>query len=564
VSHHPDSRPREFTARALLAGAVLGATFAVGNVYVGLKTGISDAATVTAAILGFAVFKSLRATRYSALENNITQTVSSSCAVMPAAMGFLGSFPALTMMGRDYPPWVLIAWGLPIGLLGIVIALPLRERFLNDESLPFPGAVATAEVIRAMHRSGAGALAKARALLSAGIVSALFTWFRDGRPRLLPAASFVPFRIHGIAAQPLSLGVAWSPLLFSIGALMGPRTGLGLFVGGLLAWAVVAPWAIGAHVVAEPSFEGLIQWLMWPGAALMIAGAATPIARDWRLLVRAGRDVRAVRGFDFGRGALFAAGLALAIVLVGWQCFGVHPLVLLGAIVISVIMAIVVARSGAETATLPLGTVGQLTQLALGPVTRAPVASVISASIPAGDGAQTGQMLETMKAGRILGASERSQIVAQVVGALVGAPFAALAYVVLTRAYPLGQPELPAPTALPWRVLAELTAEGSRVLPPYAATAAIVAMLLGVALTLLERTRFGRFVPSPVAVGLAFVLGGAPAFTMAAGALTHAILERSRPSWTEQYASSIAAGGLVGEALAGIVVASLLVANVLQ
>ncbi|HEX9294196.1 MAG TPA: OPT/YSL family transporter, partial [Polyangiaceae bacterium] len=71
------------------------------------------------------------------------------------------------------------------------------------------------------------------------------------------------------------------------------------------------------------------------------------------------------------------------------------------------------------------------------------------------------------------------------------------------------------------------------------------------------------FVPSPFAMGLAFVLGGAPAFTMALGALAHMVARRLRPAWTDEYASSIAAGGLVGEALVGLLVASLLVTRVL-
>jgi len=58
-------------------------------------------------------------------------------------------------------------------------------------------------------------------------------------------------------------------------------------------------------------------------------------------------------------------------------------------------------------------------------------------------------------------------------------------------------------------------------------------------------------------------LGAGPAFTMAAGALVLAIVARARPAWADEYGSSVAAGGLVGEALTGIVVATLLVTHVL-
>jgi uncharacterized oligopeptide transporter (OPT) family protein len=133
----------------------------------------------------------------------------------------------------------------------------------------------------------------------------------------------------------------------------------------------------------------------------------------------------------------------------------------------------------------------------------------------------------------------------------------------LTRAYSIGGAELPAPTASPWKVVAELVAQGTGGVPAGAGVASVVAAAVAVVFTLLERTRFSRFVPSPLGMGLAFILGAAPAFTMAAGALANALARRVRPAWTEEYASSIAAGGLVGEALVGVVVATLLVAHVL-
>src|SRR5687767_926030 len=182
----------ELTLRAVATGALIGVVFAIGNVYVGLKTGISDNATLTSAILGFALCRSLSKRSYSRLENNITQTVSSSAATMPAAMGFLGSLPALTMLGHQYPTWVLLGWGGSLGLLGIAMALPLRAHFLSDESLRFPDAVATAEVIQAMHESGARAVARAKSLLAGASASAVIAWLRDGKPSIIPGMTYLP------------------------------------------------------------------------------------------------------------------------------------------------------------------------------------------------------------------------------------------------------------------------------------------------------------------------------------------------------------------------------------
>ncbi len=295
----------------------------------------------------------------------------------------------------------------------------------------------------------------------------------------------------------------------------------------------------------------------------MIAAAVTSFARDWRLVARSARDVRSLGAPAFGSALVAPLVLFLATMAIGWFVLGLDLPVLAGSLAISILTAVLIARSIGETAAMPLGSVGRLTQLVLAPVTRVPAVSVLAASIPAGSGGQTGQTLETLKAGKLLGASRRRQVTAQLVGALVGAPAAVAAYVMLTRAYALGGPELPAPTAAGFKVMAELIGQGTAALPAQAGTASLAACGVGAALTLLERTRVGRFVPSPLAMGLALVLGAGPAFTMAAGALVLAIVARARPAWANEYGSSVAAVGLVGEALTGIVVATLLVTHVL-
>src|SRR5262252_7862638 len=85
------SEARELTVRALVAGVLMAV-----NVYAGLKIAIVDSGNVTAAILGFAIFAAFRGSRrYGPLENNITATVASSAAMMPAAAGMIGPIVAL-------------------------------------------------------------------------------------------------------------------------------------------------------------------------------------------------------------------------------------------------------------------------------------------------------------------------------------------------------------------------------------------------------------------------------------------------------------------------------------
>src|SRR5712692_4040526 len=65
---------REFTVRAVLIGLVMTVILGAANAYLGLRAGITIAATYPAAVIGMAV---LRIFKGSILEENITRTAGS-------------------------------------------------------------------------------------------------------------------------------------------------------------------------------------------------------------------------------------------------------------------------------------------------------------------------------------------------------------------------------------------------------------------------------------------------------------------------------------------------------
>src|SRR5262249_21186677 len=153
---------------------------------------------------------------YSLLENNVTQTLAGSAAIMPGVVGLLGALPALDILDHHYPAWSICLWALSLALFGILLGVPLRQRFVVSEPLPFPRAIATAEVMRAVHASSDEARARTRALLWSAAVAMVFTWLRDGRPTVVPATIWIPAHIAGLTAESLTLGVTASPMLVSV------------------------------------------------------------------------------------------------------------------------------------------------------------------------------------------------------------------------------------------------------------------------------------------------------------------------------------------------------------
>ncbi|HYQ81196.1 MAG TPA: OPT/YSL family transporter, partial [Anaeromyxobacteraceae bacterium] len=193
------------TLRAALAGALVGLPLAVGNLYMGLKTGWWDSGSITSAILGFAILSAARGGRGGPHETVAAMSVAAAVGAAPAASGLLGALPALALLGRPVAPWAAAGWGMALGALGVLMALWLRRRLLEEEGLPFPTGVATAEVIAALHAGGGAG--RGRWLAGGAGAAAAVAWLRDGWPRLVPGALLWPGRVGGVPGQALGLGL---------------------------------------------------------------------------------------------------------------------------------------------------------------------------------------------------------------------------------------------------------------------------------------------------------------------------------------------------------------------
>lgn len=562
-------REAELSVRALGTGLAVGALLALANLYLGLTAGIWDSGSITASVLGFALAAALpsRGGRYGPLENNLTQTAAAAAGAMPAAAGLLGAVPAAALLGATLPAWAVLAWGAGLGVLGVLLALALRERLIVEEGLPFPTGTATAEVIRAMHRGPQEASSRARALLWAAGLAAAVTWLRDGRPALLPALLAAPGAILGLPAATLGLGLSLSPMMAGVGLVAGVPTGAGLLGGSLVAWAVLAPLAARAGWVAEATWPQLARWVGLPGVALLVGAAAVSLVEQAGTFVLAARDLSASRGGGAGAAragsawawALAAAGAAL-VAFAGRALFGLHPALCAAALLLGVLLGGVCARAAGQTDISPLAQVGELTQAASGLFTAgAPLANVGAGGVVSGGAAQVGVTLWSLRAGHLLGAAPRRQAVAALAGAAVGVVVAVPAWGLLVRAYGLGSSRLPAPAALQFKALAELVSGGASALPRGAPAAVAVAASLGVLLALLGRR--WRWIPNPVALGIGFLVPAHYAAAIFAGALAGEVLRRRSPEVAGRLAPVAGAGAIAGESVAGLLVALLVAAG---
>jgi len=550
-------REPELTLRALASGLAVGALLCVANLYMGLKTGIWDSGHVTASILAFALVSG----RLSRLENNLAQTAACAAGAVPAAAGLLGAVPALQLLGRTVPGWGVAAWGLSLGILGILFGAALRRRLLDQEQLPFPSGAATAEVIEALHSGGAMARGRTRALLGGGAIAAVLAWFRDGKPTLIPGSFALPGRVADVPLDALGIGLSTSPLLWGVGMVVGPQIAFSMLAGAVLGWGVLARWLVRGPIHVAPNRDAIASWLSWPGTALLVGAALIALVQQAGALAGALRDLRTVAAERSGarvRAILLGACAALAVVVVGRTVFDLRPIETLLALVCSVLGASVCARSTGLTDITPLGPVGQLMQAAYGPLAPGrPAINVAAGSIVAGDATHTGVLLSSLRVGQAFGATVQKQVLAALAGCALGAIVCMSAYGLLVRAYGLASARLPVPTGIQWKAMGEVVAQGLGALPPGTLPAVAVATALGVVLAALASTRAGPWLPSPFAMGVGVLVPFDFTLAIVCGALLLTVAARFRPGAWSQHGAVVGAGLIAGESLVGLAAALL-------
>jgi uncharacterized oligopeptide transporter (OPT) family protein len=322
----------QLTVRSVVMGCVLGFFLAFTNVYVGLKTGWGLGVALTACITSFTVWSAflrvgLVASPMTILENNCMQSTASSAGAGTAPL-LVSAFPAMLLLtvtdanplGTQRKWYVVVAWVLAVGALGVLMAIPMKRNMINRERLKFPSGTAAAVLLQSLYSEGAEALAKGRALLWSGAVGVLVplltelnavkTVNPDGRTErssILPSQAKIFDWLPKVAGYPLS---AWnvsldlSLVLVAAGAIVGLRTTLSMVAGGLLLVLVIGPVGLGSqwtnatghlvHAVTRPG----AAWKeigIWFGAPLMVAYGLVTFALGFRTIGRAFSALRWAR-----------------------------------------------------------------------------------------------------------------------------------------------------------------------------------------------------------------------------------------------------------------------------
>ena len=283
---------KEFTFRAVFLGALFGLLFGAVTVYVGLRAGLTVAASIPIAVLSISILRAFG--KSTILENNIVQTTGS--AGESIAGGVIFTLPALIFLGFPLEYTRIFLLTLIGGWLGVFFMIPLRRQLIVKEhaNLLYPEGTACADVLIAGDRGGSFA---SRVFWGLGLGS-LYTFFQN--ENMFAAWPSTPTYNFGFLADAKS-GKAIAQGWFSgasiranttaeylgVGYIIGPRIAGVIFAGGVFAWLVVMP--------AIKFFGGNLTAPLYPGPKLIADMAPDEL---WRFYIR-----------PMGAGAVAAAGL---------------------------------------------------------------------------------------------------------------------------------------------------------------------------------------------------------------------------------------------------------------
>lgn len=243
----------EFTMRALVLGLVMNVILGAANAYLGLKAGMTIAATYPAAVISMAVLRLFKA---NVLEENFARTVGSiGESVAAGAIFTLPAFVILHLWSFNTVHDYLTASALMIvgGLLGILFVTVLRRVMVEDPELPFPESVAASEIHKAGQRGAEAASQLFKAMGVGAIVKLLgdLHVFSASNDFVVPVGEAgksivrLGFRqsdyvVKGGGMSLLS-APAVSPAYIGVGYIIGPTLGALNFAGGVLAWGLFVP-----------------------------------------------------------------------------------------------------------------------------------------------------------------------------------------------------------------------------------------------------------------------------------------------------------------------------------
>lgn len=487
-----DSDMKELSVKAIVLGVIMAIVLGAANAYLGMKAGLTVAATFPAAVVAMAALRIFNGT---ILEENMARTTASVGEALIA--GAIFTIPAFVISGvwEELRYWESTAIMLIGGVLGVLFVIILRRSLVEEADLPFPESVAASEIVKA----GQGGQTGAVYVFSAMGLAALWELFKNSNGLYMVkdyVRDFFPMASSKInmLGKEISYGggflfesPAASPALIGVGFIVGMRVSAVLFAGAVSGWLFLVP----AFVFLNPDLGNLLEtgssWVdismeVWMRQVRPLAVGTMIVAAFYTLynlrsalvtgIKKALRDIAASKSggdekvsrleidLDFKKVIITIGATAIPLFLLYHYFSGS-----IGGSVLLTIVMIIVGFLFAAVAGYLVGLVGSsnnpisgltlsslliaaLLMVGIGVTGNQGIMAVLGvAGVVCCAAGIAGDMMQDLKVGHILGGTPWRMQIGEIIGVVAAALVLIWAMIVLDQVYHIGSENLPAPQA---------------------------------------------------------------------------------------------------------------------
>ncbi len=510
------------TPRALTIGILGLIVITASSAYVALKMGALPWPTVFVTVISMAFLGKAKGSTLEEL--NCTHTLMSAGAMVAGGLAF--TLPGLSMIdsSASIPLGQIIAISVAGALLGTLFTVVFRKTFIEKEKLPYPMGEAAYNTLIA-GKEGKGA----PVLFSSLGISAVFTFLRD-QLGMIPSVLTI---FKGSAIFP-SLSIWVSPMALGIGAIIGPVLALMWFGGTILGYYLITPIGLSAGFFSSMAEADSFRSSL--GIGLMVGtGLGVAIKAIISLASRKNASgERSISNKDIM--IIAAAAIAIALLLAVFTEITILEalLLLVGTYLASYLSGMLTGQTGIN----PMEIFAILVLLGISAVLSPTLGASFSiAAVVAVACGLTGDVMNDLKSGSLVGSRPRYQLIAEGIGGVIGAVVAAFAIYFIGSAYGFGS-EFAAPQARAVAAMASGLDQGA---------AFFIGAGIGIVLFLLK-------VPSAT-LGLGVYLPTYISAVMALGAVIMAISKKILGQKADKNAPLISSGFLGGEGITGVILA---------
>lgn len=520
-----NNQTRQLTFRGALTGILGLVIITVSSMYVALRMGALPWPTVFVTVLSMSIIGRFK--NSSLQEINVTHTLMSAGAMVAGGLAF--TIPGLWIINPSskVPFLPILVMAVCGAVLGTLLSALYRKNLIVDQNLDYPIGQAAYNTLVTGLKKGKESVK----LFVSMAASAVFTFMRDLFGWIPSVVTLYP---GSTSIAPISMWI--SPMAVAIGAMIGKVFALLWFGGAILGFLVITPIGISAGWFSDLAVADLFRQNL--GVGLLIG---TGLAVFVKALIRIIKKYDSKgKKINVSKTSVVpvACVLVFAIVMMalGTELNILQALLaVVGVCLTCLLSGMITGMSGVN----PMEVFGMLIMLLVQVIWNPSLLVLfITAGMVTVACGLSGDVMNDLKSGHMLGTDPKQQILAEGIGGVIGAAISVCVLFIMHKSFGgFGTDALPAPQA---RAVASM-ASGLGSSPVF-----YIGMALGLVLFLFN-------IPAS-ALGLGIYLPSYISMIVGVGYIISALAKKITKA-SDNTMNLVSSGLLGGEGISGVIIA---------